>query len=563
MRIRNLSFLVVLSCIARAQTPNPAEVAAQDTSITFQSKVNIVLVPVVVRDKTGKPVDNLTKEDFLLFDKGRAQTVSRVSIERAGAKTTAPTPDAVKLPEEKKAEAATPGPPAPEHFIAFFFDDIHIQFSDLVLVRQAAEKYLASSFKQQDRAAIYTSSGQTTVDFTDDLDKLKDGLSKLHPRPVARPTSQECPDVSFYQGDLIVNKNDAQALNVAMRETMICMNLPTLEEARAPAQAAAYRAVSEGEHESRLALGTMKDLVRRMGAMPGQRLILMVSPGFLRLNEQLEDESDIIDRAIKSNVTISALDARGLYTDTSDIGKRVISIAVLQAKQQYERAASRASSDVMAELADATGGTFFENNNDLTTGMRDLAAVPEVYYILSFSPQNLKPDGSYHSLKVGLKNQPGASAKARRGYYAPRHSVNAEEAAKEEISQALFSREEMHEIPLELHTQYFMLNDDQASLDVIARVDIRKLHFRKLEGRNGDEMLVVSAIFDRNGNFLQAVTKKISMRLKDETLAGKVNSGIAVHAGFKVAPGHYLLRLVVRDSEGETMAAQNGAVEIP
>jgi hypothetical protein len=348
-----------------------------------------------------------------------------------------------------------------------------------------------------------------------------------------------------------------------MRETMVCMNLPTLEIARAPAQAAAYRAVSEGEHESRLALGTMKDLVRRMSAMPGQRLILMVSPGFLRVTEQLEDESDIIDRAIKANVTISALDARGLYTDTSDITKRVISIAVLQAKQQYERAAARASSDVMAELADATGGTFFENSNDLTGGMRDLAAVPEVYYILAFSPQNLKPDGSYHTLKVGLKNQPGASAKARRGYYAPRHAVNAEENAKEEISQALFSRDEMHDIPLDLHTQYFMLSDDQASVDVIARVDIRKLRFRKVEGRNGDEMLVVSAIFDRNGNFLQAVTKKISMRLKDETLAGKVNSGIAVHAGFKLAPGRYLVRLVVRDSEGETMAAQNGAVEIP
>jgi VWFA-related protein len=562
MRFGILSFLV-LSSIAGAQTPNPAEVAAQETSITFQSKVNIVLVPVVVRDKTGKPVDNLTKEDFQLFDKGKAQTISRVSVERAGVQPLGPTPDPVKLPEEKRAETATPGPPAPDHFIAFFFDDIHIQFSDLVVVRQAAEKYLAGSFKARDRAAIYTSSGQNTVDFTDDLDKLKDGLSKLRPRPVARPSSQECPDVSFYQGDLIVNKNDAAALNVAMRETMVCMNLPTLEDARSAAQAAAYKAVSEGAHESRLALGTMKDLVRRMSAMPGQRLILMVSPGFLRVTDQLEDESDIIDRAIKANVTISALDARGLYTDTGDISKRVISIAVLQAKQEYERAASRASSDVMAELADATGGTFFENNNDLSTGMRDLAAVPEVYYILAFSPQNLKPDGSYHSLKVSLKNQPGASAKARRGYYAPRHAVNAEEEAKEEISQALFSREEMHDIPVDLHTQYFMLNDDQASVDVIARVDIRKLHFRKAEGRNGDEMLIVSGIFDRNGNFLQAVTKKISMRLKDETLAGKVNSGIAVHAGFKLAPGRYLVRLVVRDSEGETMAAQNGAVEIP
>ena len=47
----------------------PAEVASQDAPITFQSRVNLVLVPVVVRDKVGKPVGNLTKEDFQLFDK--------------------------------------------------------------------------------------------------------------------------------------------------------------------------------------------------------------------------------------------------------------------------------------------------------------------------------------------------------------------------------------------------------------------------------------------------------------------------------------------------------------
>jgi hypothetical protein len=217
----------------------------------------------------------------------------------------------------------------------------------------------------------------------------------------------------------------------------------------------------------------------------------------------------------------------------------------------------------MAELADATGGTFFENSNDLNKGMKDLATVPEVYYVLAFSPQNLKPDGSYHGLKVALRNRPGLSARARRGYYAPHHLANADEEAKEEISQALFSREEMRDIPVDLHTQFFMLTDEQASLDVIARVDVRKLRFRKVDGRNGDELTVVSGLFDRNGNFLQAVSKKVSMRLKDETLAGRLNSGIAVHAGFKVAPGRYLVRMVVRDSEGQTMAAQNGAVEIP
>jgi len=564
MLLRLLCLLALLKFAANAQV---AEVASQDASITFQSKVNLVLVPVVVRDKAGKTVDGLTKEDFLLSDKGKPQTISRVSVERSGSKTTASTPAGEKPPDEKKDEKKSDGSPpepiAPDHFTALFFDDVHIDFADLVRVREAAGKYLASGLKERDRAAIYTTSGQTAVDFTDDLDKLRDGLAKLRPHPAARTSMQECPDVSYYQSDLIVNRNDIAALNVAVRETMVCMNLQTPDEARPAALAAARKTLEAGEFETRLAMGSMKDLVRRMGAMPGQRLIVMVSPGFLRPTDQLEDESDIIDRAIKANVTISALDARGLYTDTPDITKRVISIAVLQAKQEYERASSRASSDVMAELADATGGTFFENSNDLSKGMKDLAAAPDVYYILAFSPQNLKPDGSYHTLKVTLRNHSGLSTRSRRGYYAPRHPANADEEAKEEISQALFSREEMREIPVDLHTQFFMLNDEQASLDVIARVDIRKLRFRKADGRNGDDMVIVSGLFDRNGNFLQAVSKTVKMRLKDETLAGKVNSGIAVHAGFKVAPGRYLVRLVVRDSEGQTMAAQNGAVEIP
>ncbi len=217
----------------------------------------------------------------------------------------------------------------------------------------------------------------------------------------------------------------------------------------------------------------------------------------------------------------------------------------------------------MAELADGTGGTFFENNNDLSTGMKDLAAVPEVYYVLAFSPQNLKLDGSFHSLKVTLRNPSGLSAKARRGYYAPRHLSNADEEAKQEISEALFSREEMRDIPVEIHTQFFKPTDDEAQLSVNTRIDVRKLHFRKVDGRNGDDLLVVAGLFDHNGNFLQAVSKKVSMRLKDETLAGKLNSGIGLHADFKVAPGRYVVRLVVRDAEGQTMAALSGGVEIP
>ncbi len=163
-----------------------------------------------------------------------------------------------------------------------------------------------------------------------------------------------------------------------------------------------------------------------------------------------------------------------------------------------------------------------------------------------------------------LKTPAGLSAKARRGYYAPRHLSSADEDAKEEISQALFSREEMHDIPAEMHTQFFKASATDARLVVVARIDVRKLKFRKVDGRNGDDVMVVAGLFDRNGNYVQSVSKILKMRLKDETLVdGKLNTGVSVRSDFKVAPGTYVIRLVLRDAEGQLMAAQNGAVEIP
>ena len=58
-------------------------------------------------------------------------------------------------------------------------------------------------------------------------------------------------------------------------------------------------------------------------------------------------------------------------------------------------------------------------------------------------------------------------------------------------------------------------------------------------------------------------SKTVEMRLKDQTLESRLNSGITVKSSFDVTPGSYMIRLVVRDSEGQLMAAANGTVDIP
>jgi VWFA-related protein len=561
-----LAFLALIPALAVPQTPQnpPSELSTKDAPATFSSKVSLVLVPVVVRDRDHKTVGTLKQEDFQLYDKGKLQVISKFSLETAASKlipVTSNTPSA----DPAHPDAPAPTIAAPEHFFAYLFDDIHLEFGNLAQVRDAAWKHLSTTLKPADRAAIYTTSGQTMLEFTDDRDKLHETLMRLRPRPVTRSSVQECPDIGFYQADLIHNKNDANALTTAALETLVCMSMDPsqMPQARLISQSVASRVVGEGEHETKVSFSTLNDIVRRMTGAPGQRTIILVSPGFLRTNDQVQDEAAIMDRAIKGNVTISSLDARGLYTDTSDISKRVISIAAQNQKLQYERESARQSSDVLAEFADGTGGTFVQNTNDLVSGFKEVAAAPDYYYVLGFSPQNLKLDGSYHTLKVSLKNSSGLTAKARRGYYAPRHLSDADEEAKEEISQALFSRDEMNDIPIEIHTQFFKSSEVSAQLVVQARIDVRKLRFRKVDGRNGDDVMVVYGIFDRNGNYLQGITKKVQMRLKDETLETKLSGGLPVRSEFKVAPGTYVIRLVVRDAEGQMMAARNGAVEIP
>lgn len=567
----NFRRLLLFACVlCYGQTPAP-EVNSQDVQPTFTTRANLVLVRVVVRDKAGRANGTLQKEDFQLFDKGKPQVITKFSVEKSeGRKVDAPgtarasAGSTAELPGEK----APPIPP--DRYVAYVFDDVHLSFGDLAFARKAAATHISESLPATSRAAIYTTSGQTMLEFTDDQAKLQDTLLRIQPRGRMSQPGSECPDMSFYQADLIFNKNDTGALQAAISDAMQCAQLDTggQSAAQGMAQAAASRVVSIGETETRLSLKLLGDVVRRMTALPGQRSVVVVSPGFLVLDNNRTEELDLIDRAIRANVTIGGLDARGLYAlipggDASNASVTAGNPASLNAKTRYMSDSALIEADVLAELADGTGGNFFHNSNDLGAGFKHVAALPEYYYVLGFAPQSLKFDGSYHSLKVTLKSPAGLTLQARRGYFAPKHEVDAAQEAKREIEETLFSRDEWHDIPVELHTQFFKSSDVAAKLSILARIDVRQLRFRKAEGRNVDTLTVVAGVFDRNGNYISAIEKTVDMHLKDESLANKLGAGITVRSAFDVAPGSYFVRIVVRDAEGQKMAALNGGVEIP
>ena len=259
------------------------------------------------------------------------------------------------------------------------------------------------------------------------------------------------------------------ALDAAVQEDLVCRPPPTgvsqaqaIQQALIDAKATAARVLPEGDHETVISLGVLRDVVRRISTMPGQRSVILVSPGFLTLADVQSQKTEILERAIRANIIISALNARGLYTimpggDASQASP--ISATAANMKSQYASATALAEEETLAELADGTGGTYFHNRNDLVEGFKRVAARPEYVYVLGFSPQNLKLDGRFHAVKVVVHPSESDSGKvtlqARRGYYAPRQLSDPAETAKQEIEDALFSREELRDIPIELHTQFF------------------------------------------------------------------------------------------------------------
>jgi VWFA-related protein len=595
---------LLFAAAAAAQTP---EVTTKEAPVTFKSTSNLVSVPVVVRDNKGRAVGNLGIDDFQLFDNGKLQIISRFVLEKTEEPVDAIAPS-VKTTANQPANADTPVASATlrDRFVAYLFDDLHMSFSELVYPRDAAKRQIDSSEHIHDRVAIYTTSGQHMQDFTSDRDKLHTALATIGVgTAVAAKAMQQnsCPPLTYYEAEQIEN-NVMAAWVTAMDELMACgpaaggstkglarsaqtavettvlapgclvkglyplpcpaveLSKPGIEQTRV--RQAAQLAILAGDRDTEWSLDALRTVVNKMAAMPGKRSIVLISPGFLVQSERLEEETSLIERAIKANVVIGALDARGLYTqipggDASDRG--TIYGASTKAGLQAQEALGQSS--VLDTLAAGTGGTFYKGANDFDEGLARTAAAPEFLYVLAFTPDDLKLDGSYHNLKVTLKNVKGMNLQVRKGYYAAKYSADPKEQIKQQIEEAFFSREEIHDLPVTLAMQYFKLDNGDVKLSSVGNIDIKNLTFHKAGDRNLNDITVETGIFDADGNFVTGFEKVVTLKLLDGTLEERRQSGIPVKSTFTVHPGRYMLRMVVRDTGDQLMAAQSKVVELP
>jgi VWFA-related protein len=415
--------LPVAACLLCRSSLGEARHSTGHHKTTFKAKVREVLVPVMVLDHAGHPVEKLHQQDFKVFDKGKRQRISgftvQVSRRQVAANSTA---DASKQNRPAASRSSDPTESiTSRRWIALLFDDLHANRGNLVQVRKGIYRVLAK-LNSSDMAAILSTSGRVNTGFTRDRSKLQKAVSSL--KSFIHP-SASCPDVDQYEAYLIIQAHDPQALDVVANGGEHCPapppeDIPGMLRTQAKlnegmARAAAAQEFPIGEQRTAATLNVIRVVARQMGRLPGQRILILISSGFIALMPASQEaESRAIDTANQSNVTVSALDARGLYTDMEYIRKRWPSRELDHFIQQSRIAYGGA----FTQLADGTGGTYFHNSNDFEGGLRKLIAIPAFRYLLEFSP-NTKQDGQFNQIKIKVDKK-GVHVVARHGYFAAR-----------------------------------------------------------------------------------------------------------------------------------------------
>ncbi len=489
-------------------------------STTLRTEVRMVEVPAVVRDGKGRPVAGLTRDGFNIYDEGKKQTIAAFSVESSHARGA----QAGAAPDEHRTDARP-------RFLALCFDDLHLLAAALQPVKDAAQQFVRTRLAPDDRVAVVTTARAQTSVFSADVPLLLEQISRVTPASEAAEDRTPCPRIRPYEAYQIANQMDPGdlVLKAKVGECEACTHgaasCPSLTRAKAQA---IWDHTRSGSMST---LGVIDRLVDGAAKLPGERVILLTSAGFLM--GTLEGEVDrLMDKARHAGVVINSLEVGGDYLST----------------------ASGTSDDGRAVLASGTGGAFFHNDNDLERGFRDLGMAPETRYLLSFTPP-AAPDGRFHKIKVQLTAAKGYSMEARLGYLARA----AEEPAQAKLDSEVMASENVTDLPVSFTWEQWT---GRPGITVVAHLDIAHLHFKPFQERRTQQLTIAAVVLDAHGGFVAGKRSELQLSLREATFQQLAAASFPVAMTIQVPPGSYSVRAVVQEAVEGKLAAASAVIEI-
>jgi VWFA-related protein len=409
----------------KPEVPSPA----------IRVSVRLVIANAVVTDKDGKVVTGLGAQDFTVLEDGKPQKVTMVSFEQPAELARALRGQRASMPPNVTTNRPAYRMPSGAPVIVLL-DALNTPVRDQSRARLEMLKYLDKQLQPGQQIAVYTLARSLKMlqDFTDDPALLKAAVQSFNPSVSMQlqiaDVNQRLPRLSGALSDSGVRSPNGDATVFLQRmQSFYEEQANVVTDARVGMTLTAFRGIAQAV----AGLPGRKSLVWVSGAFPlatYSRIIQYSAnpnndPNRVRIENLYEDKLRETDSMLTdAQVAVYAVDARGLVGEllggAEDQG--VSKAGTLVGGAEYAQSLQLASGSLqeaqatMKQVAGDTGGKFFINQNELDHSVELSVQDGASYYLLGYTPEG-KADGKYHKIEVKV-NRPGASVRARHGYFA-------------------------------------------------------------------------------------------------------------------------------------------------
>lgn len=436
--------------IAAGLAPSDAGLARLVKSVeTIKVDVRQVLVPVVVTDREGHHVTGLTQADFKVFEDGAEQKITAFSVESSGVAELGVAAKA--SPAVPVAPAAVAAHPPVRRTYLICIDTLHTSLNNLAGAREALKKLFKEERSEDSQYVVVAlgASAEMVVNVTRD------------PAAVLAVFESKRLQKIFLDGQIGGLNAEMERFRrdlVQTREACDLVAQDKMYQGQCESGMARTNSASTqiGESERTLTMGFLREfraLISQLARARDRRTVVLISDGFgiepgreayslfdayfpfashclvprsvncqrgglMNMARMQEEFEPILQLAARSNVTIDTIDSRGLYGqkafDASNAGNPS---SVDGGVGRVERGLAASAGNTLMEIAEATGGTAFHDNNDLLAGLQRAFADARDYYTIAYVSDNANFDGKFRAITVEVRGRK-VVVNAKRGYWA-------------------------------------------------------------------------------------------------------------------------------------------------
>ena len=556
--------ITILMCFLAAAAGHAQSSGTTSTSQpTFKADVNVVEVHAVVTDERGEFVRGLTKEDFEIYESGRLQTPTIFNLvdvpvaERAAAMIATAEPDVRATTRRFEGR-----------LFVIVLDDLHTAALRSQPVKRAARQFVERHLSDGDLAAVVHTSGRSEAaqELTPSRRLLLNAIDKFQ--------GQKLPSITGERLAVHLNDRDLERAAASGSEGSSSSTTPAT-------RADDPRDGERGMHAQR-ALGAIKDVAQWMAEVPGRRKALVLfSEGIeydiydvfnnRHATSIMADARDAIAAAQRANVTVYAVDPRGL----TQLGDEAITIQSLSDDPTVDYGTTRGfqnellmAQESLISLAEETGGIAIVRNNDIAGGLTRVERDTSRYYVLGYVSDASAAPGKFRKIEVKVR-KPGLKVRARRGYVpadlkAAKRTTEVKAGTSPALAAALNNPVPVADVPFRVWAAPFKGRGKNASVAIAIEIDGPTLKYRQQGDRYLEDLELSIVAADHHGKVRGSDRQTLNLKLKPETHQIMMSGGgVRMLSRLELPPARYQLRIAVHESNGGNIGSVPIDVDVP